>query len=102
MARFDRNDMAANPLSEKREVADNIDDFVAHEFVGKPQWLLAQDRFAAHDDRVLEAAAFNEVFFHERLDVFVVNKRPGWRDLPLVNGGGDFRGKKLCELAVGT
>src|SRR6266446_3505215 len=102
MAWFDRDNMAANPLSEKRKVADNIDDLVTDEFVGKPQRLLAQDRFTADDDRVLEAAAFDQVFFHERLDVFVINKCPRWGDLALVNCGGDFRGKKLCELTAGT
>ena len=40
MARFDRDNMAANVLSEKREVADDIDDLVTHEFVGKPQRFL--------------------------------------------------------------
>src|SRR5437773_2527979 len=102
MARFNRNNMAANGLPEKRKVADDIDDLVTHEFVGEPQRFFAQDRFAAHDDGVLEAAAFDEDFFHERLDFFVINKRPGWRDLALVNCRGDFCGKKLRELAAGT
>ena len=64
MAWFDRDNMAVNSLSEKGEVADNIDDLVTHEFIGKPQRLLAQDCFTADNDRILEAAAFDQVLVH--------------------------------------
>src|SRR5437763_13008365 len=101
MAWFYRDDVAADARSKKRQVADDIDDFVPDEFVGEAQRFLAQDRFAAHDDSVLEAAAFDEIFFHQRLDVLVENKGAGRRDLALVNGGRDFRGKKLRELPAG-
>src|SRR5207248_7741937 len=47
MAWFYRDDVAANARPEKRQVADDIDDFVPDEFVGEPQRFLAQDRFAA-------------------------------------------------------
>src|SRR5207237_4801982 len=86
---------------EKSQVTDDVDDFVPDELVGEAQRFLAQDRFTAHDDRVLEAAAFDEIFFHERLDVLVENKGAGRRDLALVNDGRDFRGKKLRELPAG-
>src|SRR5438477_468767 len=100
MAGFDRDDVAANPLPEEREVADDIEDFVPDEFVGKAQWFLAQDGFAADHDRVLEAAALDQVLVHEVSDVIVENESPRRRDFTFVDGGGDFGGKKLRELTV--
>src|SRR5205085_9135899 len=100
MPGFNRDDMAANPLPEKREVADNIEDFVAHEFIGESQWFLAQDRVAADDDRIFEAASLDQVLVHQSLDVFVKHERPCRRDLAFVYRRGDLGGKKLRELAV--
>src|SRR5690242_3742280 len=39
--RFDCDDVPSNPPSGQGEVTDDVQDFVAHKFIGKPQWLLA-------------------------------------------------------------
>src|SRR5437868_10821378 len=60
VARFDRDDVATNPLPEEREIADDIEDFMPHEFVGEAQRFLTQNRIAADHDRILEAAALDQ------------------------------------------
>src|SRR5688572_30592601 len=92
--------MAANALAEESEIANDIEDFVAHEFVRKAQRFLAQHRVAADDDRVLEAAALDQILVHERLHIFVKNEGAGGRDLLLVDGRRYFGGKKLGKLPV--
>ena len=92
--------MTANTLPDQSEVADHIEDFVAHEFVGKPQRLLAQHRFAAHNDCVFEAAALDEIFVHERLNVLVVNKRPRRSDFAFEHRRRDLHREKLRELII--
>ncbi len=62
VAGFDRDDVAADAMREKREVADNIEDFVADELVGKTERLLAQDGFAADHDGVFQAAPLIRFF----------------------------------------
>src|SRR5215218_7471288 len=99
MAWFHGDDVAANARRKKREVADDIEDFVPDEFIGETERLLAQNRLASHDDGVLETATFDQVFFHERLDVFVENKRARRCDLALENGGRNLRGEKLREAS---
>ncbi len=97
VARFDRHHMAANGAAKKRQVADDIENFVPDEFVRKPQRLLAQDRFAPNDNGILQASAFDQVFLHQRLDVLVVNEGPGRRDFPFVDLRRDSRGHELSE-----
>ena len=80
VAGLDRDDVSANGAAEQREVADDIEDFVPDEFIWETQRLLAQDGIAAHDDGVLQAAALDQVFLHQRLDVLVINKGAGRRD----------------------
>src|SRR5437762_8159343 len=100
MPRIDGDNMTPNPSSKNRKVADNIDDLVTHEFIGKPQRFFAQDRVAPDHDRVFQTAAFDEVFVHERLDIFVINKGAGRCDLTLVDCRGDLGGAELCELSA--
>src|SRR6266478_6388300 len=92
--------MAANSATDERKVADNIENLMPDEFVLETQWLFAQDCLAAHDDRVLEAAALDQIFLNQRLDVFVVNKRPRRRDLALKKFRHDIGRQKLRETIV--
>src|SRR5712691_7954532 len=46
------NEMTANAATDKREVADNVENLVPDEFVFESQRLFAQDRVAANNDRV--------------------------------------------------
>ena len=100
VAWFDCDDVAANAMPAKREVANDIEDFMADEFVVEPERFLAQDGVAADDDGIFEAATFDQIFFHQRLHVFVENKSPRGRDFAFVDGGRDFRGQKLGEAAA--
>ena len=52
MPRPDGNDMAANAGADQRQVADNVENFVAREFVCKTQRLFAQYGLAPHHNRV--------------------------------------------------
>src|SRR5437867_6947302 len=69
MPRFDRDQVATNSATDQRKVAHNVENLVPDEFVLETQWLLAQDRIAAHNDRVFKAATLDEIFFHQRLDI---------------------------------
>ena len=95
-----RDDMTSDAAPDQREIADDVENFVPDEFVGKTQWLLAQNRFAAHDDRIFEAAALDQIFLHERLNILVENKCPRRGDLAFENCGRDFRRQKLREPIV--
>src|SRR5207237_8519394 len=99
-AGLDRDDVAANSLPEKREVADDIQDFVPDKFVREPERFLAQHGFAANHDRVLETAALDQVLVHEMADVLVKNEGARGCDLAFVNRGRDLGGKELGELSV--
>src|ERR1043166_1266916 len=100
VTRLNRDDVTVNSLPEKREVPDDIEDFVTDEFVGEPKRFLAQHRVAANHDRVFETAALDEVLVHQVTDVLVKNERPCRRDLVLVNRGRNFGGKELGKLSV--
>src|SRR5438093_2704467 len=52
VAGFYRDEMAANSTTDQREIADDVENFVSDEFIGKTQWLFAQDGVAAHDHGV--------------------------------------------------
>jgi hypothetical protein len=92
VARLDRNHMPANALTNEREITDNIQDLVADELVGKAQWFFTQDRITADYDGILEAAALDQILLHERLDIFVINERPGRRDFAFKDRRSDFGG----------
>src|SRR4029450_12478690 len=66
---FYGDDMASNASPEQRKISDNVENFVAHEFVYETQWFLAQDGLAADHNRVLEAAALDQIFLHELLHI---------------------------------
>src|SRR6516162_3000265 len=64
VAWFHGDEMAANATTDQREVADNVEDLVSDEFILKTQWLFAQNGIAAHNDRVFQAAALDQILFH--------------------------------------
>src|SRR5205807_942775 len=78
----------------------NVEDFVPDEFVLKAQWLFAQDCVAAHHHRIFQTTALDQIFLHQRLDLFVVNKRPGRRDLALEEFRYDVGRHELREAVV--
>src|SRR5437868_10879185 len=57
VARFNRDHVTANSRTDQGEIADDIENLVANEFVRETQRLLAHDRITAQDNRVFEAAA---------------------------------------------
>src|SRR3954464_12980825 len=54
VSRFDRDDVTADSLTKQGEVANDIENFVADEFLREAQRFLAQHGIAPNDDRVLE------------------------------------------------
>ena len=87
-------------MADEREVADNVQNLVPHKFVRETQRFFAQDGLAAHHDRVFEAAALDQVFVHQRLDIFVVNKSPRRRDFAFEDCRRNFHRQKLRETIV--
>src|SRR5215471_14613638 len=59
------DNMPAQARTEQREIAYDVQNLMANKFVRETQWFLAQNSFAADDDRILQAAAFDQVFLHE-------------------------------------
>ena len=100
MPGFDRDEVTTNPTADQREVADNVEDFVSDEFVLKTQRLFAQDCVAAHHHRIFQTTALDQIFLHQRLDLFVVDKRPGRRDLALEEFRYDVGRHELRETIV--
>lgn len=102
MAGFDRDDVAAESAPGEGKVADEIENFVTNKFVRETQGFLAENTFSAGDDGIFQAAAFDEPFLHQRLDVFVKNKGPGPGDFLFVKFRGDLRAQVLGEPPFGT
>ena len=102
MAGFDSHDMAANETPAEREVADDVENLVANEFIGEAKRLLAENTVTTGNDGVFEASALDEAFIHERLDILVENKGSGGSYFLFVNLRGDLRGAELCETPLGT
>ena len=96
------DDMAEEGASDQGEVADDIENFVADEFVGEAERFFAQDGVVADDNGVFEAAAADEAFLHERLDVFVVDEGAGGGDVLFVGLGSDLEAEVLRVVAVGA
>src|SRR5438552_8180537 len=92
--------MTSDTAPDEREIADDVENFVPDEFVGKTQWFLAENRLAAHDNRIFEAAALDQIFLHERLNILIENKGPRRRDLAFENCGCDFHRQKLREPII--
>src|SRR6202007_2652508 len=86
---LDCDNVAANATANQSEVANNIEDFVPNEFVWKTQRFLAENGIPAQDDGVFQATALDQVLLHQRLDILVINKRPGRGDLAVKNGRGE-------------
>src|ERR1700730_14902803 len=94
------DEMAANSATDEGEIADDVQDLVPDEFIGKTHRLLAQDSVAANDDRVLQTSSLDQVFIHERLHVLVKNKRARRRDLTFENRRRNFERQILREAIV--
>ena len=85
VAGFHRHHMTANRPADQRQIADNVQNFVPHKFVGEAQRFFAQDRLPAHHNRIFKTAALDQIFLHERLNIFVENKCSGRSYLALKN-----------------
>ena len=90
VTRFHRDDMTANARADQREIPDDVEDFVPDEFVSKPQRFFTENGITAQDHCVFQAAALDQILLHERLNLFVIDKCPGWGDLALENRRCDF------------
>jgi hypothetical protein len=73
--------MPAGGTSEEGEIAQEIEDLVAHELVLEPERLLVQDAVRPHDDGVLERAPLDHALRAEMLHVALQHERPRRRDL---------------------
>jgi len=102
VAGFDGDDVAEDAFAGEDEVADEVEGFVACEFVREAQGFLGHDFVAADDDGAFEGSALDEAFFEERFDVFVVDEGACGADFLFVGGGCDFGGEVLGEAPVGA
>src|SRR5690242_13681176 len=80
VARLPRDDAAANRPAEQIEVADDVEDLVAHELVLEAQRRI-HDALVADEDEVVEPAAGGEAHALERLDLLHEPERARRRDL---------------------
>src|SRR5947209_5170269 len=100
MPGFYGDDMAADALPEQSQVTDDIENFMAHEFVEETQRLFAQDRFTAHDNGILQTSALDQIFLHQGLDILVIDEGPRWRDFGFENRRGNFSREKLAKTIL--
>jgi len=100
MAGLDGDDMAAEFFPGKHEVSDDVEGFVAGEFVLKAHGLFGHNFFAADDDGIFEGAAFDETFVEEGFNILVESKGSSWCDFFLVGLRIHHRREVLNEAAV--
>lgn len=100
VAGFDGDDVAGELAPGEHEVANEVEGFVAGEFVVEAHGLLGHDFLATDDDGVFKRTAFDETFVEERLDVFVKGEGSGGGDFLLVEFGCDDGGEVLHEASV--
>src|SRR5213075_183963 len=100
MTRLYRNDMSANASADERDIADDVENFVPREFIGKTQRFLTQDSIAPNHNGVFQAASFDQVFLHQRRDFFVEDKSACGRDFAFVKRRRNLGGEKLGEAIV--
>jgi len=81
MSRTCGNDVRLERQAEQHDIANDIEDLVADEFVLKAQAFFRKDLVAADDDGAVEAAAFDFAHLHQFFDVFVNRERAGSGDL---------------------
>ena len=94
--------MGSEETTAKREVADDIEDLVADEFIGEAERFLAENAVPAGDDGVFQTPSLDEPLVHERLHILVENKGPRGGDFFFVKFGRDLGGEELGEAALGT
>src|SRR6476661_2974753 len=85
------NQMSDKGQTQKGEVTDEIQDFMAHKFVGKPQTGLIQDPVLRKDDRVLEIASTTKSTGPERFNFLQEPEGPCFRDLGR---------KRMCGMLI--
>ncbi len=84
---------------EQRQVADDVEHLVPHEFIGIPQRFGGEHRVVADDHRVFQATALDEAVFNQKLDFLVKTKRARVGQFLFPRFGRDFRAVKLGEPA---
>lgn len=102
VAGLDGDDVAVEFAAGKHEIADEVECFVAGEFVVEAHGLLGHDFVSADDDGVFERASFDQALVEEGLDVFVEGEGAGGGDFLFVNLRGDDGGEVLHEAPVFT
>src|SRR5207248_9472317 len=102
MPRSHGDDVTADAGTNQRQVTDNVEDFVAREFICEPQRFFAQDGLTSHHNGVFQTATFNQIFVHYRLDFLVVNKSARRGDLMLEDRWRYLGGIELREAMVRT
>lgn len=85
----DGDDVGLEADAGEDDVADDIEDLVADEFILEAQRLLADDLVALEDDGRVERPALDEALFEEFFDVLVDGERAGRGDLRFVGLGID-------------
>ena len=70
-----RDEVADHRMADEREVADDVEDLVAHELVVEPQRVIQHARFA-ENDRVVERSAEREAALPQHLDFLQEPERP--------------------------
>ena len=99
MARFDGDEVALERPAQQREIAQDVEHLVAHEFLRIAKRLIGQHRVVADDHCVLEAAALDEPVADEELDLLVETERARVRQVPLPGLGRHLEAVVLGETA---
>ena len=101
VAGLDRNQMCrAQRPAQQRQVADDIEHFVPHEFVRIAQRFVGQDGIVANDDGVFQAAAFDQAVLDQELDLLEKAKCAGVGDIAFPGLRRKLEAEKLGKSAL--
>lgn len=95
MAGANGDDVGLDGDADQGDVSDDIEDFVANEFVLKSKGFLGDDFVSLDDDGGVEGAALDEALFEQFLNIFVNGESACRSDLRLIDLGVDVDGHVL-------
>lgn len=100
VAGFNGDQVSMDRPAEQCEVTDDVEDFVANEFVGITKGFVGENGIFADDDSIFEATAFDETVFDEIFDFFEEAEGAGVGDIAFPRIRSNFKAAKLGEPAL--
>src|ERR1051326_6374692 len=89
------DNLAENRHTQKREIADDVQNLVTYELISKTKTRLIQHSFRRQHDRIVERTAANQVCTSQRFDLVRKPKRPRRGDVTTESAVTEFHKQTL-------